>query len=70
MVRLKVAAAALVAVLSLLFQFQNGSIKSQMQAARELGILQFQFQNGSIKSNDLQNTSQSPYPVSIPKWFD
>jgi len=70
MVRLKVCSIPFLALITSLFQFQYGSIKSQFCLVHLTQPLVFQFQYGSIKS-----ISPSINPivldfVSIPIWFD
>ncbi len=50
MVRLKVKKAYVIAVFDNMFQFQNGTIKSQLYLYGKCVHLMFQFQNGTIKS--------------------
>ena len=70
MVRLKVNYRTGAELLSDIFQFQNGSIKSSNPHQFLLFFLPFQFQNGSIKKKEPAMFHFLTMIISIPKWFD
>ena len=61
MVRLKGALSEYYPQDSLMFQFHNGSIKSQMYTSHLWQRQQFQFHNGSIKSSLALTTTSISY---------
>ena len=57
--------------LALTFQFQTGSIKSNLFAIFSVhNLTMFQFQTGSIKRTRKQDRRYLLISVSIPNWFD
>ena len=56
--------------LSVMFQFQNGAIKSKKRRCLMPLNCMFQFQNGAIKSKEFRQFLYDRLYVSIPKWCD
>ena len=52
------------------FQFHNGSIKSEAFDAAKWTNEEFQFHNGSIKRRRPNFHCDASWSVSIPQWFD
>ncbi len=53
-----------------LFQFLNGTIKSNSFFQPKFSQRQFQFLNGTIKSGDWMKGTDGKTDVSIPKWYN
>ena len=70
MVRLKGGRLGICNAPSHLFQFHNGSIKSEFYPDDMVGVVRFQFHNGSIKSVKRRACDTLYVHVSIPQWFD
>ncbi len=70
MVRLKDEGGESNSVPKLMFQFQNGTIKSGQKSKPPPKPTPFQFQNGTIKSCLILFSLQKIMLVSIPKWYD
>ncbi len=54
----------------LTFQFQNGTIKSEITNGTNKTTPRFQFQNGTIKRPKTCMMHRKELTVSIPKWYD